>query len=371
MFEGYATPQGTQDFLNRHATHSTQKRTFCGMTLPSLAMGTYLGPMNFPTDHRVTQTATQALSLGMGFFDTAINYRGQRAETAIGEALRQNFLKNTLKRKEVFISSKAGFIPFEKEPVEDLKKLFKDQYVTPGIVEEKELIAECYCLHPKYIENQLNRSRKNLGLNTIDLYYIHNPETVLDELPSRILFDYLERTFTFLESAREKNHIRSYGIATWDGLRTPTDGQAHLNLEKIYKIAEKVGGKNHGLKAIQLPLNLAMLEAGWFQSQDSSMGSMSVLKLAHELNLSVAVSAPLYQGRLAEGLPPFITKHFPKKLSDAQMSLLFASSVPGVASTMVGLKDPKHLDEAAAVLRMERLSVDQINGIAKSIMTKS
>ena len=34
-----------------------------------------------------------------------------------------------------------------------------------------------YCLHPSFLKRQVEVSRRNLGLETIDLMYLHNPET--------------------------------------------------------------------------------------------------------------------------------------------------------------------------------------------------
>ena len=71
----------------------------------------------------------------------------------------------------------------------------------------------------------------------------------------------------------------------------------------------------------------------------------------------MAVSAPLYQSRLCDSdMPEFLTKYFPEGLTDAQRALLFAVSVPGVASAMTGMKEKEHVDENAAILRMARLS---------------
>ena len=34
-------------------------------------------------------------------------------------------------------------------------------------------------MHPEYIQDQLEQSLMNLGIETIDVYYLHNPETQL------------------------------------------------------------------------------------------------------------------------------------------------------------------------------------------------
>jgi len=45
-----------------------------------------------------------------------------------------------------------------------------------GIFTEQDVVAkELASIHPYFLEDQLNRSLKNLGLATIDIYYLHNP----------------------------------------------------------------------------------------------------------------------------------------------------------------------------------------------------
>jgi hypothetical protein len=41
----------------------------------------------------------------------------------------------------------------------------------------------------------------------------------------------------------------------------PSEQKMHLSLEKVVRIAEKVGGKNHHMRYIQLPINVMMPEA--------------------------------------------------------------------------------------------------------------
>ena len=51
---------------------------------------------------------------------------------------------------------------------------------TPGIMRAEEIVAGGHCLAPDFLADQIARSRANLGVETIDLYYLHNPEQQLD-----------------------------------------------------------------------------------------------------------------------------------------------------------------------------------------------
>ena len=355
MFKGHCEVAPARAFLESAGIHPDERREFCGLPVSSVALGTYLGAMDFSTDHKVAQATVMAADAGINCFDSAINYRGQRGEKSLGEGFRRLFLMGKVKREQVFVSTKGGFVPFEGVAEEDYTALFHREYVDKGIAAESDLIAECHCFHPAFLENQLERSRRNLGLETIDLYYLHNPETQLEEVPARVLEERLLDAFRFLERARTEGRIQYYGLATWDGFRVGTDALDHLDLVKIVEIAQAAvpHGGSHGLKAIQLPLNLAMNESAFKATQRGA----SAISAAQRLGLSVAVSAPLYQSRLCDSdMPEFLTKYFPEGLTDAQRALLFAVSVPGVASAMTGMKEKEHVDENAAILRMARLS---------------
>lgn len=374
MFKGQNQEPASSAFLEKSGVSAVLRRDFCGSKVSAVAMGTYLGAMDFPTDRLVTQATLEAAAMGVNFFDSAINYRGQRGERALADGLRQLFLTGRMKREEAFVSTKGGYVPLESGAGEDEKAIFLREYAGKGIVPAGELVAECHCMHPAYLEDQLERSRRNLQLETIDLYYIHNPETQLEEYPERLFYERLHEAFSFLEKARADGRIGAYGLATWDGFRQIPDAPGHLDLKKALAAAQAAAptAADCGFKAIQLPFNLVMLEAAFLRTQDRpGAQSQSTVECAKELGISVAVSAPLYQGRIAGDLPPFIQKHFKGRgLTDAQIALLFALSVPGVASAMTGMKDPGHVRENTALLKGEPLPLEAINAVVRSVMTR-
>ena len=53
-------------------------------------------------------------------------------------------------------------------------------------------------MSPAYLENQIERSRRNLGLETIDLFYIHNPESQLAEGRAEVFRQRLKDAFARL-----------------------------------------------------------------------------------------------------------------------------------------------------------------------------
>ncbi len=143
-----------------------------------------------------------ALRSGINLLDTAINYRHQRSERNIGAALAQLFRTGELNRDEVFICTKAGYLSLDGAMPEDPRGYFAREYIEPGILDPKQLAGGMHCMAPAYLENQIERSRRNLGVDTIDLFYIHNPESQLSEVSRDVFHQRLRQAFIMLEERR-------------------------------------------------------------------------------------------------------------------------------------------------------------------------
>ena len=102
-----------------------------------------------------------------------------------------------------------------------------------------------HSMEPRFIADQIDRSRSNLGLETIDIFYLHNPETQLnfvirDEFDGRIRL-----AFEALERMVAEGKIRYYGTATWEGYRRPGGAKDTLDLVRLIEIAQEQGGPQH------------------------------------------------------------------------------------------------------------------------------
>src|SRR5947209_5884596 len=62
-------------------------REWRGLSISSLGIGTYLGPDDDTTDTLYEAAVERAIVSGINVVDSAINYRGQRSERAVGRAL--------------------------------------------------------------------------------------------------------------------------------------------------------------------------------------------------------------------------------------------------------------------------------------------
>jgi aryl-alcohol dehydrogenase-like predicted oxidoreductase len=316
----------------------------------ALGIGTALGAPDDGDDTAYTHALAAALSAGVTLVDTAINYRCQRSEHVVGRVLRGRDRSNGMPRPVV--CTKGGYLPLE-EPApaskEEYRAYIKRAYLDTGVVAADDLVAGGHCIAPAFLRDQVRRSRRNLGIDTIDLYFVHNPEQQLDCVPREEFETRLRRAFEALEQCVDDGAIGGYGCATWHGLRVGPDAPNALSLEALVRTAREVAGDAHHFTAVQLPINLAMTEAVRAQTQTVRGKPRTALEAADELGVAAIAVAPLLQGRLASGLPPAARDAFPEAETDAQCALMFVRMVPLLTSVVVGMRSAEHVRENAAV----------------------
>src|ERR1700741_3064410 len=100
LINGRASAEGTRRYRKRFAKDLSDSfyRVIADDTLVSaLGLGTYLGECDDSDDDRYVTTIGLALQKGVNIVDTAINYRCQRSERAIGRALRESISKGKVR----------------------------------------------------------------------------------------------------------------------------------------------------------------------------------------------------------------------------------------------------------------------------------
>ena len=350
MPKGHATAEGTERYSNRfpwlravgHFRRPDHVSGASDLWLSSIGLGTYLGEPDDATDQAYIEAIVTSLRSGINLLDTAINYRHQRSERNIGAALAQLFRSGELNRDEVFICTKAGYLSLDGTMPEDPRGYFAREYIEPGILDPKQLAGGMHCMAPAYLENQIERSRRNLGVETIDLFYVHNPESQLTDISREMFHQRLQLAFVMLEEQVKAGKLRYYGLATWNGFRVAEDAREHINLFDIVKLAEEAGGERHHFRFVQLPFNLAMTEAYALANQTSGNEKMPLLSAASSSGVGVIGSATLYQSRLTHGLPDFVG-HTLGKNSDAENAIQFSRSTPGLTSSLIGMRSKEHV----------------------------
>jgi aryl-alcohol dehydrogenase-like predicted oxidoreductase len=340
MIPGKATADGTAAYAKNHPkAHERHWRSALGLTLSSLGMGSYLGN----ADGRYAAAAQKALESGLNVLDSAVNYRYQRSERNLGAGLKKAIDAKTVTREQVLICTKGGFISGDMGP--PAREWFQDTYVKPGIATEADFVAGGHCMTPKYLRHEVDLSRKNFGVETIDVYYVHNPETQAAEVGETEFYARLTAAFRELEACVAEGKIQVYGTATWHAYRVAPGTQPYVSLAKVLACAKEAGGDNHHFKVVQLPFNLGLPEAMSLPTQ----GTVPALDAAAAAGLAVFTSVPLMQGQILGRFGPEFRTKFPGLKTDAQRCLQFVRSTPGVTAPLCGMKDIAHVEENSVV----------------------
>ncbi|HEY1272651.1 MAG TPA: aldo/keto reductase [Terriglobales bacterium] len=350
MLSGYATAEGTTHYRDRfpslrdvqHFRRSGHVAGVCELWLSSIGLGTYLGDPSDAADASYVDAIVTALRSGINVLDTAINYRHQRSERNIGEALRRLTGSGDLRRDEVLVCTKAGYLSFDGQMPPDPRGYFQREYVEAGILDPAQVAGGMHCMAPRYLNNQIQRSLKNLGLETIDVFYLHNPESQLGDVTREDFNSRLRDAFGLLEGEVRAGRLRYYGVATWNGFRADPDARDYLNLFELTAIAAAVGGIGHHFRFVQLPFNLAMPEAFGLANQIADKQKMSLLTAAQRSGIAVMGSATLYQGQLTRDLPEFVSQRL-GTASDAEAAIQFSRSAPGLTSALIGMGRKDHV----------------------------
>jgi aryl-alcohol dehydrogenase-like predicted oxidoreductase len=346
LLAGAATPEGTATFRDRgvdkrHLPASHFRDAPGDLVLSSLGLGTYIGSPDAPTDLAVEQSVAICLTSGrVNVLDTAINYRYQRAERSVGRALARLHERGEVAREEVFLATKGGYFAPDAESRTPPDEWVRQELITKGVLRPSEIVDDCHAMSPKYLTDQFERSRRNLGTEAIDLLYLHNgPDAQLPVVGREEFERRLEAAFALYESFRTAGTLGAYGIATWDCLRVARADPGYFSLATAVRIAKKVGGKDHGFRFVQFPFNLAMPEAAAVHNQLVGDDRVTLFEAAGRLGVACFTSVPLLQGQLARAGPKR------RGLSAAQTALQFARSAPGTLGPLIGQKTSEHLAE--------------------------
>ncbi len=363
----WATEAGTQRFLRRHA-HGKAADAYADifrMRLSSIGVGTYLGAATDEVDAGYEAAIIDAVRRGINVIDTAGNYRCQRGERVVGKALKALTESGEVWRSELFVASKAGFVPFDGAPPPDKAGWMRDCTVARGLATDADLVAGCHCMTPAYLREALDKSLDNLGLQTLDVLFLHNPETQLQVIDRATFEDRLRLAFEALEEAVAAGKIRAYGLATWSALRAKPDERDHISLARMLELASEIAGLRHNMRAVQLPLNLAMPEALTLPNQPVRGHLLPALDAVRELGLLALASGPLLQGRLGRGQPAHVPQ-LEGLATPASLALQFARSAPSVTSALVGMASVAHTAENTRLMAQPKAPLAWLHAAAQA-----
>jgi aryl-alcohol dehydrogenase-like predicted oxidoreductase len=307
---GRAAAMACRDHVDRAAgLDPARPRPSPPLGASAVGIGTHRGAADDRADAISVRAISACLAQGVNRIDTASHYRAGRAERCVGAAVRAAVAAGRLRREAVLVSSKAGFA-----------------HAPDG--------ALVHRLDPVFLRDQLDASRERLGMETIDIFYLHNPEVGLRCSDSRHFWSDLGKAIEALEGFAARGLIGEYGIATWDGL-----WRHALDMERIVDLARRIAGDGHRLRHLQTPLDMTAPQTGASRQTET-------FRRARACGLSVVVSAALQWGRT---LRRVTRAPADPTVGWAERSVLRCLAEPGVSAALVGMRRTDHIDALSAL----------------------
>lgn len=273
--------------------------SFRGLRISRVGFGGYRIGLSDP-EHR--EALEYSLESGVNLVDVSANYGDGEAEGLVGDILSQKAEEMREFRKKIFIVTKAGYIQGR-----NLRVLEAREKEGRGFSEiTRYQNGLFHCISPDFLEDQLERSRKRLGVFTIDGFLLHNPEYYLmleekkgqrREEARKEYYRRVRTAFGFLERARKEGKIRYYGISS-NTFPVPEDRFTHTSLSKVLQMAKEAGGEEHGFAIVQFPGN--WYEDGFLRNKNSE--GRTILDLCEENTLLPLINRPLNSFREGIGM---------------------------------------------------------------------
>lgn len=350
MRSSHATPEASYQFAKRFSHYKDFYIRHNGLIFSKLGFGTFkkepYKEENYTFDYK--EALKTAIRCGINVIDTAINYRYQESEREIGEALTELMEARELKREELIVCSKGGFIPLCFPFPENPYAWIDEHIVQKGLATLEEIELDQHCMTPAFLEDSLNRSLKNLNLECLDIYFLHNPETQLTKIGYPAFLKKLESIFALFEAMVHEGKIKAYGIAVWNAFTYEPTNPEYINIEDVFDVATHVGGSNHHFKYLQLPFNIAKANAYSVANQKMRDGNVyTPLQVAHKLGLGVISSSSLLQMHLfKKPFKPEVGYVLDSEMvlkSDVDLALQFVRSTKGIVTSLFSSKEPEHV----------------------------
>ncbi|MBM9499410.1 aldo/keto reductase [Leptospira sp. 201903071] len=299
---GSATPEATKEYFEHSPLQKKYKEgknllnpyfTFRGRILSRIAFGCYRVGLESPEHKKALELSFQE---GFNVVDTSSNYGNGESESLVGRVLAAKIESGELKRENVFMITKSGYI--QGKNLQIVSELEKTNRGFPEITYYQE---GCYhCIHPEFLEDQLARSLKRLGLETVDVFLLHNPEYFLMDREKHNVpetkakeeyYKRIKNAFVFLEQKRKEGKIQFYGISSNTFPENPEKYTA-TSLLKVLDLAKEVrtelGLEESGFAVVQFPANL--LESGFLEKK---FDGKSLIEIIESNGLLPLVNRPL------------------------------------------------------------------------------
>lgn len=307
---GYATVQATAAYAARHIHAASGAGSSAygfgpfgstGLTVSRLGFGTYRVGLR---EAEQREALIKALRAGCNLIDTSTNYMDGESEQLVGSVLQGLMRSGDLARDEVVVVSKIGYVQGQNLTQAQAREKSGKPY--PEMVKYGDDIW--HCIHPDFLADQLTLSLDRLGLATLDVCLLHNPEyflshaTKLGGSDSRPLpelraefYGRMQRAFEYLEGQVQAGRLRGYGVSS----NTSTAGADEPGATSLSRMvdaatlaAHKVGSSSHHFTVLQCPMNL--YESGAALVANTGPGNArTLLEEAMRDGIAVLVNRPL------------------------------------------------------------------------------
>lgn len=322
-------------------------KKFGEQTVSGIGIGTHMGDEGPATDDRYVAALLQAVRGGINVIDTAINYRGMRSERCVGRALRLLEAEG-VPRSAVLVATKGGFVPYDAEAGMSYVDYVARTYVQPGYL-TPEAARHQHSLSARYLRRSLEQSLHNLGLPSVDVFFLHNPEVARELFGPKAFQQLLRDAFVMLEEQVAAGKVGAYGLATWHGLRSRPEAPVHVSLYEAVRIAREVAGESHHLRVVQLPFNVRDSEALSLPTQRLPDGTLPALRAAAALGLYTFTSGTLLQGQPPDRSLLSELAQVAPGLDQASAMLHLVRGVPEIGTALIGMRCASHVEAALEV----------------------
>jgi aryl-alcohol dehydrogenase-like predicted oxidoreductase len=268
-----------------------------------------------------------ALDLGVHFFDTADAYGSGQSERILGRALRY-------RRDKAFIATKGGYLFHDRSALAAAARGFASRGVQ--IADRRLPLARgrssrpgtaygAQDFSPSYLRSAVEGSLARLGTDFLDLYQLHGPRSVHEDVVALML------------DLQSEGKIRGFGVGV-EGLDTAYPWLATGSLSSIqipFGILDPDAGREIIPRAGALGVGVVVrgVFAGGFVAQPPP-SDMALLR-------------PGQTERLA-ALRRLASEH---DVNAMQLAAWFATARPGITTVLIGTASGRHLSDSVRYVR--------------------
>lgn len=293
---GSATEAGTKAFIQSAGLPPSAVSIATGLegwSLSRLGFGCYRIDDDEPEHHRALEAAFKR---GINVIDTSTNYGDGSSELLVGKAIAKAIQSGSVHREEIVVVSKVGYVQGQNLRIARDREDKGAPY--PEMV--KYMDGCWHCIHPQFIQDQLELSLSRLGLECLDILLLHNPEYYLSDAEKkgenggdarRRFYDRIQTAFRCLEDLAKVGKIRFYGVSSNTFVAKSDDFEA-TSVSRMWEIAESIDPA-HRFRAIQLPMNLYETGAAITRNSETSEGKVTPLEFSKQKGLTVLINRPL------------------------------------------------------------------------------